>query len=114
MRTFLALHGGALACAIAYLAALALTLVLAACGQTPAAPAAPPPSSGQAKPADAKPAGAAPAANPAATTAPAAAQPAAGLTTEQVSLLFMGHVAGGANEQKAYDDILGEWMKNHP
>ena len=26
----------------------------------------------------------------------------------------MGHVAGGQNEQKAYDDILAEWEKQHP
>jgi multiple sugar transport system substrate-binding protein len=84
-------------------------LVLAACGQSPAAA----PAASTSKPADSKPAGAAPAANSAATTAPAAAQPAAGLTADNISLLFMGHVAGGANEQKAYDDILGEWMKNH-
>src|SRR6185503_12667672 len=90
-------------------------LVLAACGQTPAAPAGEqkPGASGPAsaaKPAEpAKPAGAAP-------TTQGAAKPAdtAGLTTDQINLLFMGHVAGGANEQKAYDDILGEWMKNHP
>jgi len=87
-------------------------LLLAACGQNSAAPAATT-KPAETKPTDAKPAGAAPAANPAATTAPSAAQPAAGLTTDQISLLFMGHVAGGQNEQKAYDDILGEWMKNH-
>ena len=26
----------------------------------------------------------------------------------------MGHVAGGMNEQKAYDEILGEWKQKHP
>jgi multiple sugar transport system substrate-binding protein len=81
-------------------------LLLAACGQTPAAaPKGDAPKAGE----PSKPAGAA-------TTAQGAAQPAAraGLTTEQINLLFMGHVAGGENEQRAYDLILENWHKQHP
>lgn len=90
--------------------------LLAACSQ-PAATT--PPPANTAPPASApKPTAAAAAAPttaaPAPTTVAAAGQPAAGLTTEQISLLFMGHVAGGQNEQKAYDDIIGEWNKSHP
>jgi multiple sugar transport system substrate-binding protein len=88
---------------------------LAACGQ-PAATT--PPPANTAPPASApKPTAAAAAAPTTAAAVPttaAAAQPAAGLTTEQISLLFMGHVAGGQNEQKAYDDILAEWQTLHP
>jgi multiple sugar transport system substrate-binding protein len=91
------------------------TLVLAACG-------APSPSTSPAATAPAaapKPTAAANSAAPAGataapTTAQAAAPAAAGLTTDQISLLFMGHVAGGQNEQKAYDDILAEWQQQHP
>src|SRR5919199_1652712 len=81
------------------------TIVLAACGAptpstSPAATTAP---QGAAAP---KPTAAATSAAGAAATAPASAaqaavQTGAGLTTEQISLLFMGHVAGGQNEQKA-------------
>jgi multiple sugar transport system substrate-binding protein len=89
--------------------------LLAACGQ-PAATT--PPPANTAPPASApKPTAAAAAAPTTAAAVPttaAAAQPAAGLTTEQISLLFMGHVAGGQNEQKAYDDILAEWQTLHP
>jgi multiple sugar transport system substrate-binding protein len=88
------------------------SVILAACGQPGAAPApaattppAPPAAAATKPPATA-------AAAPATTQA--AAQPAAGLTTEPISLLFMGHVAGGQNEQKAYDDILAEWQTQHP
>jgi multiple sugar transport system substrate-binding protein len=88
---------------------------LAACGQ-PAATT--PPPANTAPPASApKPTAAAAAAPTTAAAVPTtavAAQPAAGLTTEQISLLFMGHVAGGQNEQKAYDDILAEWQTLHP
>lgn len=93
-------------------------LLVAACGGSASTPA---PASGAApaKPAESKPADAA--AKPAADAKPGeaakpadAAKPAGGLTTDNISLLFMGHVAGGMNEQKAYDDILAEWMKNHP
>jgi len=84
----------------------AASVLLAACGApststSPAAttaPAAPKPTTAAAAP----------------TTAQAAAPAAAGLTNEQISLLFMGHVAGGQNEQKAYDDILAEWQQQHP
>jgi ABC-type glycerol-3-phosphate transport system substrate-binding protein len=89
-------------------------LLVAACGQSttttaPAGGAAP------AKPAESKPAADAKPADskPAASTS-GAAQPAGGLTTANVTLQFMGHVAGGMNEQKAYDQILDEWKKNHP
>jgi multiple sugar transport system substrate-binding protein len=89
--------------------------LLAACGQ-PAATT--PPPANTAPPASApKPTAAAAAAPTTAAAVPTtavAAQPAAGLTTEQISLLFMGHVAGGQNEQKAYDDILAEWQTLHP
>src|SRR3954454_10482586 len=77
-------------------------LLVAACGGSPAASPAP------AKPAERKPADAKPAESKPAAPA-AAAQPAGGLTTANVTLQFMGHVAGGMNEQKAYDDILDEW-----
>src|SRR5215212_7610132 len=87
-----------------YAAGGAGALLVAACGSpTPAATSAP------AKPADAKPADSKPAAS-----TQGASQPAAGLTTANISLFFMGHVAGGMNEQKAYDDILGEWKQQHP
>src|SRR5580765_8552311 len=87
-------------------------VLLAACGQ-PASPAAPaantqaPAPAGAAKPTTA-------AAAPQSTSQAAASQAGAGLTTDQISLLFMGHVAGGQNEQKAYDDILAEWQNQHP
>jgi multiple sugar transport system substrate-binding protein len=94
------------------------TIVLAACGAptpstSPAATTAP---QGAAAP---KPTAAATSAAGAAATAPASAaqaavQTGAGLTTEQISLLFMGHVAGGQNEQKAYDQILADWQQQHP
>src|SRR5262249_48704205 len=48
------------------------------------------------------------------TTTQAATGGTPGLTSEQISLLFMGHVAGGQNEQKVYDDILAEWEQQHP
>src|SRR5438067_179934 len=101
---------------------------LAACGQ-PAAPAPSAANTSQAPAATNPPAAAAtqptatnaPAAKPAtaaaapqSTSQAAAAQAGAGLTTDQISLLFMGHVAGGQNEQKAYDDILAEWVQQHP
>ena len=92
-------------------------VILAACGQpsattapaanTPQAPAATKPPAAAAQPTTA---GAA----PQSTSQVAGAQAGAGLTTDQISLLFMGHVAGGQNEQKAYDDILGEWNTQHP
>ncbi|MGE3269201.1 MAG: ABC transporter substrate-binding protein [Chloroflexota bacterium] len=81
-------------------------LLVAACGQSQ--PAASPAGGASGKPADAKPADG----KPAASTS-GASKPAGGLTTENVSLLFMGHVAGGANEQKAYDQILDDWHKQH-
>jgi multiple sugar transport system substrate-binding protein len=85
-------------------------LLVAACGGSPAAAPAGGASSGAApaKPAESKPADSKPAASS------DASKPAGGLTTDNISLLFMGHVAGGANEQKAYDMILDEWTKNHP
>jgi multiple sugar transport system substrate-binding protein len=89
--------------------------LLAACGQ-PAATTSPP--ANTAPPASAPTPTAAAAAAPttaaAVPTTAAAAQPAADMTTDQISLLFMGHVAGGQNEQKAYDDILAEWQNQHP
>jgi multiple sugar transport system substrate-binding protein len=92
-------------------------IVLAACGQ-PASPAAPAANTGQAPGPTNAPANAAKptaaAAAPQSTPQAAAAQAGAGLTTDQISLLFMGHVAGGQNEQKAYDDILAEWQNQHP
>jgi multiple sugar transport system substrate-binding protein len=86
------------------------SVILAACGQAPAAgnPTSAP-QQASATSAPPQPAAAAPT-----TTAQAAAGAAAGLTTDQISLLFMGHVAGGQREQKAYDDILGEWQQQHP
>lgn len=86
------------------------SLLLAACGQSQPVPPAKT-DSGAAKPAEAKPkdgAAAAPTAE--------AAKPATGgdLTKEQINLLFMGHVAGGENEQKAYDLTLDTWHKQHP
>src|SRR5690349_16163216 len=75
------------------------SVILAACGQPAAAPAPAattppaPPAAAATKPPAA--AAGAPAATP--QSAAAAAQPAAGLTNEQISLLFMGHVAGGQN-----------------
>src|SRR6185369_11971881 len=89
-------------------------LLVAACGGSASTPA---PASGPAasKPAETKPAEAAkPAEGKPAAPAADAAKPAAGLTTDNISLFFMGHVAGGMNEQKAYDQILDEWKKNHP
>jgi len=83
--------------------------VLAACGQSPAAPATAPKAGGSEGSGSGKPAGA----TSAPTTSGAAAQAGSGLTTEQVSLLFMGHVAGGANEQRAYDQILDEWHQRY-
>ena len=82
-------------------------LVLAACGQGPAAAPAGAAKSGAPEPS--KPSGAA-------ATTQGAAQPAAGgaMTKEQVNLFFMGHVAGGENEQKAYDEILEAWHQQHP
>jgi multiple sugar transport system substrate-binding protein len=74
------------------------SVVVAACGQPPAASAPPAPAGGAAPPA---------------STAQAAA-PAGSTAGSPVSLLFMGHVAGGQNEQKAYDDILGEWNQKNP
>jgi multiple sugar transport system substrate-binding protein len=93
-------------------------LLVAACGGSASTPApasgAAPAKPAESKPAESKPADSKPAdAKPAASSSDAS-KPAAGLTTDNISLLFMGHVAGGMNEQKAYDDILGEWMKNHP
>lgn len=90
-------------------------LLVAACGGSPAASPAPAkPATEPSKPADAKPAESKPAAAAPAASTPGAAQPAAGLTTANISLFFMGHVAGGMNEQKAYDDILAEWKQKHP
>jgi multiple sugar transport system substrate-binding protein len=83
-------------------------LLVAACGQSATTPA---PASGPAasKPAESKPADS----KPAASTS-GASQPAGDLTTANVTLQFMGHVAGGMNEQKAYDQILDEWKQKHP
>lgn len=79
------------------------SVILAACGQ-PVANTTPPSNTSQQQAAGAQPQ----------TTAQAAAQTGSAPSTQQVSLLFMGHVAGGQNEQKAYDDILGEWNQQHP
>src|SRR5215208_6633328 len=84
-------------------------VLLAACGS----PAAPSPTS--------KPAGAADASKPAGGTAPAptaaqaAAKPAGGaaLTSDQVTITFMHHLAGD-KEQAAYDQIYDAWNKQYP
>src|SRR5207247_937822 len=56
---------------------------------------------------------AAEATKPAGAAAPApAAAPA--LTKDKINLVFIGHVAGGADEQKAYDLTLDAWHKLHP
>ena len=86
------------------------SLILAACGQSPAAaPAGAPKSGASGAPEPAKPAAGA-------ATTQGAAQPTTGgaMTKDQVNLFFMGHVAGGANEQKAYDQILEEWHQKYP
>ena len=101
--------------------AIGTGLLSAACGS--ATPTAAPP-----KPVDTpKPAAPATAASTAAaaTTAPASAPSApkpvappaasaANLTKEKVSLVFIGHVAGGQGEQNAYDQTLDAWHKIHP
>jgi multiple sugar transport system substrate-binding protein len=71
--------------------------LLAACGASPQAQAPSPTQPPQA----AKPATSANAAAPA-------------LTKENVNLVFIGHVAGGQDEQRAYDKILESWNKSHP
>jgi len=62
---------------------------------------------------------AAPAAKPTEAPKPAAAAPtpaaaARPLTKEKIHLIFQGHVAGGEDEQKAYDLTLEAWHKEHP
>ena len=36
------------------------------------------------------------------------------LTEDEISLVFLGHVAGGDREQQTYDTILAKWHELHP
>lgn len=83
----------------------------------PAVAAAVPATAAAAAPATA-PAAAKPAeqAKPVEAAKPAAPVPASTrtLTKEKINLVFIGHVAGGEGEQKAYDTILDTWNKTYP
>ncbi len=85
----------------------------ATAASTAAAPAAAATKPAPAAAATAVPASASSATKPAGAVAPAAAST-ANLTKEKVSLVFIGHVAGGQGEQNAYDQTLDAWHKIHP
>ena len=92
------------------------TSLIAACAPPPAPTAAP-------TAAPAKPAEAPKAAEPAKPAAAPAGQPTISapvptttkqISKEKINLIFQGHVAGGEDEQRAYDLTLDAWHKEHP
>jgi multiple sugar transport system substrate-binding protein len=104
------------------------TSLVAACAPAaaptaaPAAPAAPAPTTAPAQ-APAAPAPTAAPAKPAEAPKAAAGQPTISapvptttkaLSKEKINLVFQGHVAGGEDEQRAYDITIDTWNKEHP